>query len=391
MDFFEQYERSLSAEERSILLRAQGFCASEFSNEVRRAYERNEPFERQFIRQWADLGILALQVKREHGGHDASFSCKVRIAQEMARYSFAAAFAANNLQGQVTRVSRQGSPALVEKVLAPMMKGEYLSAVAMTESAGGSDLAALAASASPADGGWLLNGTKAWVTNGLIITHANVLARVKGHEGDAIASFVVPLNEEAGTLARTEHFVPGARSFRLAQIEFRNHFVPSWSMLAAPGGAFKTAMSSVNAARVHVAAMCVASLHTGLMEAVDYCHARSAFGKPLVQHQGLRWELAEVATRLEAANALVYRAVEQIQAGKPAVTIAAQAKKFAVDTSIWGLDQCVRIVGAIGTTPSMRSRQLLDEVRMGAFGDGTNQMLLDRVGRGLLAAYGSEP
>lgn len=389
MNFFEQYDRALNAQERMLLQRTQEFCSGGFGGEARSAFERNEPFARGFITQWADLGMLALQAKREHGGHEASFTCKVRIAQEMARHSFAAAFAINNLQGQVTRVSRQGPPALVDKVLTPLIEGKYLSAVAMTESAGGSDLAALRTTATPVDGGWHLNGTKAWVTNGLVITHATVLARVNGQQGDGIASFVVPLDDRAGTLSRAEHVVPGARSFRLAQLEFRDHFVPAWAVMAPAGEAFKSSMATVNAARVHVAAMCVASLLTGLVEAVGYCHGRSAFGKPLVQHQGLRWELAEVATRLEAANALVYRAVEQIQAGQPAVTIAAQAKKFAVDTSLWGLDQCVRMVGAIGATPSMHSRQLLDEVRMSAFGDGTNQIMLDRVGRDLLSAYGT--
>jgi alkylation response protein AidB-like acyl-CoA dehydrogenase len=147
-------------------------------------------------------------------------------------------------------------------------------------------------------------------------------------------------------------------------------------------------MEAINAARVHVAGMCVASLHSALKEAVQYCSLREAFGKPVIDHQGLRWELAEVALRLEAANALVFKAALAINDGMPAQTIAAQAKKFAVDTSIWGIDQCIRAMGAVGASGQYRLSMLLSEVRMSAFSDGTNEMLLDRIGKDLIATYG---
>jgi len=124
-----------------------------------------------------------------------------------------------------------------------------------------------------------------------------------------------------------------------------------------------------------------------LSEAVAYCGSRNAFGKVLTGHQGLRWELAEVSVRLEAANALVFRAAEQIQHGANPVSLAAQAKKFAVDTAIWGIDQCVRIVGATGASAAHRLNMHQAEVRMAAYADGTNEMLLDRIGRGLPSDY----
>src|ERR1700761_4019594 len=112
--------------------------------------------------------------------------------------------------------------------------------------------------------------------------------------------------DDAATVTRREIIVPGACSFRLAEIEFADHFIPEWALIAAPGQALKSSMATINAARVHVAAMCVATLRAALAEAVAYCETRQTFGKPLLHHQGLRWELANVATRLEAANALVF-------------------------------------------------------------------------------------
>lgn len=387
MDFFQQYHKLLTAEELGHVRRAREFCAGAFSESVFAAYLAGEAIPADWIGKWAATGMLGLQARRAHGGQEASYMCKIRVAQEMSRHGFAAAFCLNHHQGGVTRLSQAGTPAQLERLLTPALRGELLLTTAMTEPGGGSDVSALTTSAIPTDGGWLLSGTKAWLTNGMLVGGLTVLARVADAEdGDEIASFYVPL-EEAGTFQRKEIMVPGARSFRLAEISFSEHFIPDWAIIAAPGAALKASMASVNAARVHVAAMCVGTLYAALSEAVAYCEARHAFGKPLLGHQGLRWELAEVSVQLEAANALVFRAAEQVQIGANPVSLAAQAKKFAIDTAIWGIDQCVRVVGATGASAAHRLSMHLSEVRMAAYADGTSEMLLDRVGRGLPHLY----
>jgi alkylation response protein AidB-like acyl-CoA dehydrogenase len=105
MSFFSQYDEHLTATERELVERARQFCAGSFSGAVHDAYLQGEPFAREWIIEWAALGMLGLQAKVEHGGHAASYLCKIRVAQEMARHGFAAAFCLNNLQGQVTRIS----------------------------------------------------------------------------------------------------------------------------------------------------------------------------------------------------------------------------------------------------------------------------------------------
>ena len=387
MNFYHQYDQLLSATENDYVERTREFCAGAFSESVLQSHLRGEAFPAEWIAKWAAAGMLGLQAKREHGGFGASFVCKIRVAQEMARHSFAAAFCLNHHQGGVTRLSQTGTPVQLEQLMAPAMRGDLLLTSAMTEPTGGSDVAALTTTATPVAGGWLLNGAKAWLTNGMLVGGLITLARVPdATAGDDIASFYVRL-DAGGTVARKEIAVSGARSFRLAEISFCDHFVPEWALIAAPGSAFKASMTSVNAARVHVAAMCVATLHAALVEAVAYCGERRAFGKTLLSHQGLRWELAEVSIRLEAANSLVFRAAEQIQAGANPVSLAAQSKKFAVDTAIWGIDQCIRAVGATGASAAHRLNMHLAEMRMAAYADGTNEMMLDRIGRGLPSDY----
>ncbi len=387
MAFFDQYDEQLTAPERDLVARARTFCNAGFASALHASWLEGEPFGRHWIDEWAAAGMLGLQATAADGGHAASFLCKIRVAQEMALHGFAAAFCLNNLQGQVTRISRQGSDAQRERLLRPMLAGAILSAPAMSEPGGGSDVGALTTTATPVEGGWRMNGSKAWITNGTILDAVTLLAR-NAADGQ-LATFMVLLGS-GDTVRREEILMPGARSFRLATLTFTDHFVPAWALLGQPGDALRAAMATVNAARVHVAAMAVASLHAALAEATRYCAARHAFGKPVIAHQGLQWELAEVSVRLEAANALVFRAAQLVDAGRPAVTLAAQCKKFAVDTAIWGIDQCLRAMGAVGAGAGHRLAMLSAEVRLAAFGDGTNEMLLDRIGRSLTKDYAGE-
>ncbi|VTU21774.1 Acyl-CoA dehydrogenase, short-chain specific [Variovorax sp. PBL-H6] len=392
MAFYDSYDAMLSREEQDLVAVAGDFCEGEFSAHLLASHNKGQPYDAAWIHKWALAGFLGLQAPRELGGHDASFLCKIRVAQTMAEHGFAAAFAINNLQGAVTRVARSGSDPQRDALLQGMLSGDILCAPAMSEPGGGSDLGALTTSARRVDGGWLISGTKSWITNGQIIRCANVLSRVAGGGvgGQDIASFLVPLEDKA-TFRREEIHMPGARSFRLSHLIFQDHFVPEWSLFNQPGQALKAAMASVNAARVHVAAMCVASTRAALREAVDHAQSRHAFGKPLIRHQGMAWELAEVSLRLEAANALVWRAATAVQAGAPALTLAAQAKKFAVDVALWGIDQCLRAMGATGASAAHRLAMQSAETRLAAFGDGTSEMLLERIGKELAKEYGMAP
>lgn len=387
--FFAQLDSLLNPAEQGIVARASEFCARHIAEEALAAFCAGQAYPTSILEGWASRGFLALQVPASAGGAEASFLCKIRLAQEVALCSFATAFSLNNLQGSVTRVAKAASTQQQDAYLARLMRGDLLGAPALTEPQAGSDLGALEMVAKRSDQGWILTGTKTWVTNGQVVSLPLVMAKLANageHEG-SIASFLVPLDQQSGTVFRRQIQMVGGGSFRAAEIELREHVVPDWAIFGSPGDAFKASMASINAARVHVGAMCTATLYSALAETVAYCAKRTTFGEPLIGHQGLRWELAEVATRLEAANALVVLAARHINDGNAAVTLAAQAKKFAVDTAIWGVDQCVRCVGAIGTTSAMRLSMHQAELRFAAYTDGTGQLLLDRVGKNLAKEY----
>src|SRR3954465_2042732 len=183
MDFFQQYDKLLSEEELGHVQRTREFCEGEFSEAVFAAHLAGEAVPAEWIGKWAATGMLGLQAKRVHGGPEASYICKIRVAQEMARHGFAAAFCLNHHQGGVTRLSQTGTPAQIEHLLAPAVRGDLLLTTAMTEPSGGSDVSALTASATPVAGVWSLSGTKAWLTNGMMVGGLIVLARVPDAAG----------------------------------------------------------------------------------------------------------------------------------------------------------------------------------------------------------------
>jgi len=391
MSFFDELDSGLTARELALVRDTERFCAEVLAPRLAQARSRGEPCERTVTAQWAALGMLGLQVPEEGGGFGASFLCKVRVAQTMAGHGFAAAFCLNNMQGMATRLWRHGSAVQKERLLPGLLAGRLIGAPAMSEPTAGSDLTQLRSQAVRTEGGWLLDGSKAWVSNGAIANLLMVLARTTADDGSqAIAGFLV--EPEAGqAFAATPHELPGAMEFRLAEIRFERHFVPDWALIHAPGEAFRASMEAINAARVHVAAMCTGSLHAALCTAVAYCGQRTAFGKPLLAHQGLQWALADVAARLEAANALVVKAARRIDAGTCGPELAASAKKIAVETATEGIEQCIRAMGAVGATAPNGLVALASEVRLAAFADGSTEMLNDRIGRGLAAAYPSAP
>ena len=158
-------------------------------------------------------------------------------------------------------------------------------------------------------------------------------------------------------------------------------FVSDRDVLMQPGEAFAKALGSINAARTHVAGMCCGVVGEALAIANRYAHERKAFGQPLIEHQGLRFKLADIASDLEAARQLTYRAADLVESGGDAVSAAAIAKKMAVEMAARTLPECMAILGANGLKSEYPLARHLLASRIAAFADGTNEIQKDRIGR----------
>lgn len=377
---------SLSVEEHALLDRAARFRRDHVAPRAAE-WEHARIVPRDSLRAAARLGLTAIETPRTQGGHGAGFIAKAAIAEELARSCMAFAFSLINTQNVAARIASTGTPLQIERYLAPLLAGELIGATSLTEPHAGSDFPAIATMARRSGNGWVLDGEKAWLTNAavadLIITYAKTDA-VPGSDG--IAAFLVdaraPGFERLPPYALMGGHAIGAGGFCLKQYRADEH-----ALFYPPGQAFRRALASINGARTYVAAMCCGMVAESLSIALDYATRRQAFGKRLIDHQGLRWSLADVATELEAARLMTWRAADLIQRGADAMLAAAQAKKFAVEMAQRRLGQCMQAMGAEGLREIHPIGRHIASARIAGYVDGTTEMQNERIGAVLEKTY----
>lgn len=381
-------ELPLTFRERELVAAARRFAA-DFIEPNASGWERErQSIPRDIFRRYAAEGFSGLQVPVESGGQGATFLCKVRVAEVMARACFAATFALNNSQATAARLAREGTEDQKRRYLARLVSGELVSAPALTEPGAGSDATAMKTRATKVQGGWRIDGQKAWITNA---AHADLLVLYAqtqdGAGAKGIASFYVDLHAEGVT--RSPYTLMGGAAIGAAELAFTDVFVPDADVIATPGNAFKSAMTGITAARTHVAAMANGIVEECLSRAVDHAGQRTAFGVKLLGHQGLRWSLADVATDLSASKLLTYHSAQQIARGEDAIFSASQAKSFAVQMALRGVAACQQAMGAIGLKDDLPFGRHLAAARIAGYVDGTTEIQRDRIGQLLPKHYGS--
>lgn len=385
--FYALWDASLTADEQELVSKTRQFCETTFADFTRKARTERLPLSREVVRAWAALGLQKMQTPKALGGHGASYFTRIRVVQELARHSFAAAFSLNNTHSMTAMMANQASDELRERYLPRLLNGELVATVALTEPQGGSDLSATRTTATKVSGGWVINGEKAWIANATIADVAVITAQTaQGTRG--IGRFVVPL-DAPGAQRTGAHRLAGGHAAGLGGLRFNDVHVPDAYLMEAPGEGFKRAMDGINGARVHIAAMAVAALERALQIAVRYCSERQAFGKPLLEQQGLKWRLVDIANQLEAANMLTYRGAQLIHEGQQVALAAAHAKKFAAEVAVSGIEGCMQCMGARALLDEVGLTQQLGEVKMAGYADGTTEIQDERIGSFLLKHYGN--
>ena len=342
---------------------------------------------REVFGRYAHEGFSGLLVPVGRGGQGVSFGCKVRVAEAMARVCMAATFALTNIQGSIVRLIEDGTADQVARYVPGLLAGTLVCAPSLTEPEAGSDATAMTTLATKVAGGWRISGTKAWVTNG---AHADLLVlyaqTVAGAGAKGIASFVVDLHAP-GVRRSCVYALMGGGAIGAAEIVLEDVFVEDGELLSAPGQAFRGAMAGITAARVHVAGMVNGVVAECLERAVEYAGERATFGRRLLEHQGLRWSLADVSMQLEASRMLTGRAADLVGGGVDATFEAAQAKCFAADMAGPAVMACMQAMGAMGLSEEQPFGRHLMAARIAAYVDGTSEMQRDRIGVMLGARY----
>jgi alkylation response protein AidB-like acyl-CoA dehydrogenase len=342
------------------------------------------------VAEWIRLGLNGMQVSPGRGGAGASFFAKVAVAEAIARACFPCAFALINMQGAVTRIEREGTAEQIARYLPGLMKGSLIWAPSLSEPEAGSDFGAIRTLATKVLGGWEISGEKAWVTNGAIANLLVMYAQTEpGAGGKGIASFIVDL-QSTGIEKFPPYELVGGAAIGACGVRLQRVRVADRDLFAPPGQAFKRALHSISAARVYVSAMACAVVET-LRTAVAYAAERQSFGRPLLDHQGLRWSLVDVAADLEAARLLTLQGAHAVARGVDAQVEAALAKKVSAEMAARSVIACMQSMGAVGLFPHYGFGRLMTSARIAAYVDGTTEMQNERIGAALFKRYGSLP
>jgi alkylation response protein AidB-like acyl-CoA dehydrogenase len=381
----------LTREERALVDVAEIFAKDTIAPIAERLEREKSPLPAPVIAEWVGCGLNGMQVSPERGGAGASFFAKVAVAEAIARSCFPCAFALINMQGSVTRIEREGTAEQVERYLPNLMNGSLICAPSLSEPGAGSDFAAITTLATKVPGGWEITGEKAWITNGAIAKLLVMYAQTEpGSGGNGIASFIVDL-EAPGIDKSPPYQLTGGAAIGASAIRLNRVKVCDRDLFAPPGQAFKRALKGISGARTYVAAMTCAVVERALRTAVDYAVERESFGRPLIDHQGLRWSLVDVATRLEAARLLTLQAAHVVARDLDAQVEAALAKKFSAEIATQSVTACMQAMGAVGLFPQYGYDRLLTSARISAYVDGTTEMQNERIGAALLKRYGRVP
>ncbi len=384
-----EFDAALTSRERELIARGVAFGQRVIApNAARWEAERRVPLEA--LREACAAGLAAVELPASHGGLGLRFSAKLRLVEELAKVDFAFPFALVNHHNALVRIARRGSvpaQALVPRMLA----GELIGCSAYTEPEHGSDLSGIDTLAKKSSDGWILDGVKSWITNAAVADVFVTLAQTDGAvRGRGMASFLVEA-DRPGFVRAPAIAMDGCHAIGAGGFHLRDYFVADDRLLDPPGEAFRHAMVGINGARTYVAAMCAAMLESAIELAVGYGVRRQAFGKSLLEFQGLRWSLVDAETDLAALRLLVYRAARRIDAGEDAEADAARAKKFAGQRTLGHLAACVQAMGANGLRAEHPLVRHMMAAKVACFTDGATEIMNERLGKLIASRHQRAP
>ena len=333
-------------------------------------------------------GLAGIEVPLAQGGLGLPFSARVSVAQELAAADFAFAFAFINHHNAILRIAEKASPLARQKYVSAMLAGTLIGCTAMSEDSAGSDFTAINLQARRIAGGGALSGAKAWIASAQGADIALVFAQtdpVLGSSG--IACFIVDLNHT--TCRRVDGgSMDGLALAGIGGFALDGYVAPDSDVLYAAGEGFRQAMAGVNKARVHIAAMASGLLQGALEQATAYTASRMVFGQPVINQQGLRWSLVDVAMTHDILRMLTDRAAALIEQNAPqAMNAAASAKLYAGQESLAAVGQCIQAMGARGLTHRLGLTRKLMAAQALCLADGSNEIMRDRLGASLVQRY----
>jgi len=330
----------------------------------------------ELIAEMASLGFLGIYVPETYGGAGLDALSYALVSEEINRACASTGVVmSSHVSLVVDPLLHYGSDAQKDRYLRPLATGDKLGCFALSEPASGSDAAAMRTSARRDGDSWVLNGTKNFITNGasahLAIVFAQTDAKAR-HRG--IAAFIVEKGTPGFTVGKLEHKL-GIRGSDTAQLIFQECRVPDANLLGQTSEGFKIALSTLDGGRISIAAQAVGIARACLEDSLAYAKEREAFGKKIVEFQAIQWKLADMATEIDAARLLVWRAATLKDRGEDHILAAAQAKLFASDVAVRAARECVQIFGGYGYLTDFPAERHYRDAKITEIYEGTSEIM----------------
>lgn len=348
-------------------------------------WDEEEKFPTETIKKMAELGLFGITIPEEYGGSGGDSSQIAIAGEEIARAcAGTAAIWLASLSLTCYPIYKFGTEAQRKRFVAPQAKGEKLAAFALTESGAGSDPVALETTASRQGNHYVLNGTKIFITNGAeagtILVFATMNKALK-HRG--IAAFIVESGTPGFTVGKKERKL-GIRASSTAELVFAECSIPAENRLGEEGQGFRIAIEAIDSSRISVAAQAVGIARAALETSISYAKERHQFGQPIANNQAIQWMLADMATYIDAARLLTYRAAYLKDRGLPFVKESAMAKLFASEVAMAATTKGIQIHGGYGYTKDYPVERYFRDAKITEIYEGTSEMQRMTIARNLL-------
>ncbi|MBK9784012.1 MAG: acyl-CoA dehydrogenase family protein [Betaproteobacteria bacterium] len=347
-------------------------------------WDKNHTFPAEALKELGALGALGMVVPDEWDGAGMDYMSLVLTLEEIAAGDGATSTIVsvqNSLACGITM--KYGTDAQKETWLKPLARGDKLGCFCLTEPHTGSDASAITTRADRDGDDFIINGIKHYITTGKHAEVAIVFAvtdKAAGKKG--ISCFLVPTATPGYIVARIEEKM-GQHASDTAQIVFENCRVPASALLGKEGEGYKIALSNLEAGRIGIAAQSVGMARAAFEAAVRYAKERVTFGVPIIQHQAVNFRLADMATQIDAARLMVWRAATLKDAGKPCLTEASMAKMFASEMAEKVCSDAIQIHGGCGYTNEFPVERIYRAVRICQIYEGANDIQRLVIGRAI--------
>ena len=375
----------LTPEQRAIQEAARDFARREIHPIVDEIDELQK-FPRELIAKAGELGFLGVIFPEALGGAGLGYVEYVLVVTELSKVDPAVGIsvAAHNSLG-TNHIFKFGNEAQRRRWVEPLARGEKIAGWGLTEAGSGSDAAAMRTTARQVPGGWVLNGSKAFCTHGSVGDTLVVMAITDpaGAKGRNVSAFVVERGTAGFRSGKKENKL-GIRASDTAELVFEDCFVPDENLLGAPGEGFRQALAVLDGGRISIAALGLGTALGAYEAALAYAKERRQFDRPIAEFQAIRFTLAEMATRIAAAEVLTMAAAREMDTTGKVTLKASEAKLLTGETAVFCAERGVQIHGGYGFIKDYRAEKYYRDAKICTIGEGTSEIQRLVIARQLL-------